>query len=98
MKIPLKHSRAKFELMVLRGNKATYKVAKKILPRVSTRRHEFVTPVQGREVRSADDKILFPQAQTTSFGNRVERGGVFQDPPTDLKIYVCLLQFQNMLT
>ena len=42
-KIPLKHAytwqdytRAKFEFMVLRGNKSTYEVAKEILPRVST--------------------------------------------------------------
>ena len=55
-------------------------------------------PVQGREFRSADNEILLPQAQVASFGNRVIRGGVFQDLPTNLKIYVRLLQFPNMLT
>jgi len=55
-------------------------------------------PVQGREVSSTDNEILLPQAQATSFGNWVKRGGVFQDLPTDQKIYVCLLQFPNMLT
>ena len=63
---------------------------------VSTWWHKFVTLVH--EVRSADNEILLPQAQVTSFGNRFKRGTVFQDLSTDLKIYVCLLQFPNMLT
>jgi len=91
-------SRAKFELMMLRRSKSTYEVAEEILPRVSTWWHKFVTPVQGCKFRSADNEILLPQAQVASFGNRVIRGGVFQDLPTDLKIYVHLLQFPNMLT
>ena len=84
-------SRAKFELIMSRRSKSTYEVAEEILPRVSTWWHKFVAPVQGNE-------ILLPQAQVASFGNRVIRGGVFQDLPTDLKMYARLLQFPNMLT
>ena len=54
--------------------------------------------VQGREFRSADNEILLPQAQVALFGNRVIRGGVFQDLPADLKIYVRLLQFPNTVS
>ena len=49
-------------------------------------------------ISSADNEIHLPQAQVASFGNRVIRGDVFQDLPTDLKIYVRLLQFPNMLS
>ena len=67
----------------VRRCKLTYEVAEELLLRVSTWWHKFVTPVQGREFRSANNEILIPQAQVTSFGNRVKRGGVFQDLPID---------------
>jgi len=91
-------SRPEFELILLRRKKSTHEVAEEILPQVSTWWQRFVMPVQGREVSSTDNEILLPQAQATSFGNWVKRGSVFQDLPTDQKIYVCLLQFPNMLT
>ena len=60
--------------------------------------YQFITFVQGAQLRSTIDYIFLPQTQITAVRDRAKGSGLFQNFSGDPELQFCLLQMPNVFT